>query len=81
MILPSRERISHPDLQGQLDDVIPDYRAWLDHRGLGPLQDGESVDMEIGNFGKLSVKIVDAMKREWVKETHAEREAREAAAR
>ncbi len=36
MILPSRERISHPDLQGQLDDVIPDYRAWLEHRGLGP---------------------------------------------
>ena len=51
------------------------------HRGLGPLQDGETVDMEIGSFGKLTVNIVDAMKREWVKETHAEREAREAAAR
>ena len=45
------------------------------------LQDGETVDMEIGSFGKLTVNIVDAMKREWVKETHAEREAREAAAR
>jgi 2-keto-4-pentenoate hydratase/2-oxohepta-3-ene-1,7-dioic acid hydratase in catechol pathway len=50
------------------------------HRGLGPLQDGETVEMEIGSFGKLTVKIADAMKREWVKETHAEREAREAAA-
>ena len=50
------------------------------HRGLGPLQDGETVEMEIGSFGKLTVKIADATKRTWVKETHAEREAREAAA-
>ena len=50
------------------------------HRGLGPLQDGETVEMEIGSFGKLTVKIADATKRTWVKETHAEREAKEAAA-
>ena len=25
------------------------------HRGLGPLQDGETVEMEIGSFGKLTV--------------------------
>ncbi|MDE0001293.1 MAG: tyrosine-type recombinase/integrase [Rhodospirillaceae bacterium] len=36
MILPSREHVSPPDLQDQLGDVISDYRAWLEHRGLGP---------------------------------------------
>lgn len=75
---------------------IPDTLAWLtwvttlepgdiiacgtNHRGLGPLQDGDKVEMEIASFGKLTVNVVDAEKRTWVRETHAQREAREAAA-
>ena len=49
------------------------------HRGLGPLQDGDTVEMEIGDFGKLTVHVSDAMKRSWRRETRAQREAREAA--
>ena len=50
------------------------------HRGLGPLQDGDKMEMEIGSFGKLTNNVTDAQKRTWVRETHAQREAREAAA-
>jgi 2-keto-4-pentenoate hydratase/2-oxohepta-3-ene-1,7-dioic acid hydratase in catechol pathway len=49
------------------------------HRGLGPLQDGDTVEMEIGSFGKLTVYVTDVKKRSWPRETRAQREAREAA--
>ena len=51
------------------------------HRGLGPLQDGDMVEMEIGDFGKLTVHVSDALKRSWPRETRAQREEREAAGR
>lgn len=51
------------------------------HRGLGPLQDGDTVEMEIDTFGKLTVHVTDAKKRSWPRETRAQRETREAAAR
>ncbi|MBM2826732.1 MAG: Fumarylacetoacetate hydrolase [Dehalococcoidia bacterium] len=50
------------------------------HRGLGPLQDGDTVEMEIGSFGVLVVHVTDSQKRSWPRETHAQRETREAAA-
>lgn len=75
---------------------IPELLAWItnittlepgdvvacgtNHRGLGPLQDGDKVDMEIAHFGRLTVRVTDALKRRWPRETHAQREAREAAA-
>lgn len=49
------------------------------HRGLGPLQDGDTVEMEIASFGKLTVHVTDAKKRSWPRETRAQKEAREAA--
>jgi len=49
------------------------------HLGLGPLQDGEKVELEITGLGRLSVKIQDDQKRTWRRETVAEQEAREAA--
>ena len=49
------------------------------HLGLGPLQDGDVVEMEIAEFGKLTVNVTDALKRSWPRETRAQREAREAA--
>jgi len=51
------------------------------HRGLGPLQDGDVVEMEISDFGKLRLHVADPMKRSWPRETRAQRETREAAAR
>ncbi|NQW17674.1 MAG: fumarylacetoacetate hydrolase family protein [Chloroflexi bacterium] len=49
------------------------------HLGLGPLQDGETVELEITGLGRLSVNIRDDQKRTWVRETVAQQEAREAA--
>jgi 2-keto-4-pentenoate hydratase/2-oxohepta-3-ene-1,7-dioic acid hydratase in catechol pathway len=48
------------------------------HRGLGPLQDGDTVEMEISNFGKLTVNVTDVKKRLWPRETRAQKEALEA---
>ena len=48
------------------------------HLGLGPLQDRDTVEMEIDNFGKLTVYVEDQKKRSWPRETRAQREAREA---
>lgn len=35
------------------------------HQGLGALQDGDHVDMEITNIGRLSFEITDPLKRRW----------------
>jgi len=35
------------------------------HEGLGALQDGESVDIEIQNIGKMTLKVSDPLKRSW----------------
>ncbi len=47
------------------------------HLGLGPMQDGETVVLEVEGLGRLSVKVSDAYGRTWVRETVAEQEARE----
>lgn len=49
------------------------------HLGLGPLQDRDTVEMEIEGLGKLELKVKDDQKRQWPRETRAERTAREAA--
>lgn len=35
------------------------------HHGLGPMQDGETVTIEIENIGRMSVKVKDPYNREW----------------
>ena len=35
------------------------------HQGLGSLQDGDKVEIEIPSFGRLHVSVTDDMKREW----------------
>jgi 2-keto-4-pentenoate hydratase/2-oxohepta-3-ene-1,7-dioic acid hydratase in catechol pathway len=35
------------------------------HEGLGALQDGESVEIEIEKIGKMSLKVSDPLKRSW----------------
>ncbi len=49
------------------------------HRGLGPVQNGDRVEMEIASFGQLTVRVTDPLERAWRRETRAQREAREAA--
>ena len=49
------------------------------HRGLGPLQDGDAVVMEVEGLGRLNLNVRDDQKREWPRETRAQKEAREAA--
>jgi len=35
------------------------------HEGLGALQDGETVEIEIQKIGRMSLKVVDPLKRHW----------------
>jgi 2-keto-4-pentenoate hydratase/2-oxohepta-3-ene-1,7-dioic acid hydratase in catechol pathway len=35
------------------------------HEGLGALQDGETVDIEIERIGRMSLKVADPLKRKW----------------
>ena len=35
------------------------------HEGLGALQDGETVEIEIQNIGKMKLKVSDPLKRKW----------------
>ena len=51
------------------------------HQGLGPLQDGDELEMEIDGLGRLSgIKVKDDKKRSWPRETRSQRAKREAAA-
>ena len=47
--------------------------------GLGPLHDGDTIEMEIEGLGALHLNVRDDLKREWPRETRLEREMREAA--
>ena len=49
------------------------------HRGLSPLHDGDTIEMEIEGLGALRLNVRDDLKREWPRETRLEREMREAA--
>jgi 2-keto-4-pentenoate hydratase/2-oxohepta-3-ene-1,7-dioic acid hydratase in catechol pathway len=35
------------------------------HEGLGALQDGETVEIEIQHIGRMALKVVDPLKRQW----------------
>jgi 2-keto-4-pentenoate hydratase/2-oxohepta-3-ene-1,7-dioic acid hydratase in catechol pathway len=35
------------------------------HEGLGALQDGETVDIEVQHVGRMSLKVADPLKRKW----------------
>jgi hypothetical protein len=37
------------------------------HEGLGPLQDGETVDFEIDRIGRMRLTVRDPLKRRWEK--------------
>jgi 2-keto-4-pentenoate hydratase/2-oxohepta-3-ene-1,7-dioic acid hydratase in catechol pathway len=37
------------------------------HQGLGPMQDGDDIDVEVEGVGRFSIKVTDALKRQWPK--------------
>ncbi|MBI2887467.1 MAG: fumarylacetoacetate hydrolase family protein [Chloroflexi bacterium] len=50
------------------------------HQGLGPLQDGDELEMEIDGLGRLrGLKVSDPQKRSWARQTRSQQAAREAA--
>jgi 2-keto-4-pentenoate hydratase/2-oxohepta-3-ene-1,7-dioic acid hydratase in catechol pathway len=42
------------------------------HQGIGPIQDGETVEMEIEGLGALVVHVQDPLKRTWERTIHTE---------
>ncbi|MBI4201732.1 MAG: fumarylacetoacetate hydrolase family protein [Chloroflexi bacterium] len=54
-------------------DVIA---AGTNHWGLGPLHDGDFIEMETEGLGRLRLKVKDIRQRQWVRETHRERQAK-----
>ena len=55
------------------------FSCGTNHRGLGPLQDGDVVEMEAAGLGRLRVGVKDALRREWPRLTRAQKETAEAA--
>lgn len=47
-----------------------------DHRGLGPFQDGDVVEIETQGLGRLRVRVQDTLGRRWLLETRGERLAK-----
>ena len=45
------------------------------HQGLHPLQDGDVVEQEIEGLGRLTFTVSDPLKRNWARETRADRRA------
>lgn len=48
------------------------------HLDLGPLQDSDNVEMETEGLGRIHFKVIDHLKRDWPRETRADKAAREA---
>jgi 2-keto-4-pentenoate hydratase/2-oxohepta-3-ene-1,7-dioic acid hydratase in catechol pathway len=44
------------------------------HRGLSAFQDGDRIDLEVEGLGRLRVKVRDALKRTWARDTRLEHE-------
>ena len=44
------------------------------HRGLSAFQDGDRIELEVEGLGRLRVKIRDALKRTWARDTRLEHE-------
>jgi len=83
-----RQNYNTCDMAHKIPEVI-EWVSWVNtleagdviscgtnHLELGPLQDGDRVEMEISDFGKLVVNVSDDLKRTWPRETRAQREAR-----
>lgn len=45
------------------------------HGGLNPFMDGDVIELEVGNLGRLSIDVRDDLKRTWERQTRHERSA------
>jgi 2-keto-4-pentenoate hydratase/2-oxohepta-3-ene-1,7-dioic acid hydratase in catechol pathway len=50
-----------------IEDVSPGDVLYMgtNHQGLGALQDGDRVEMEISGIGRMSFSVSDSLKRKW----------------
>jgi 2-keto-4-pentenoate hydratase/2-oxohepta-3-ene-1,7-dioic acid hydratase in catechol pathway len=46
------------------------------HQGLGALQDGDTIKLEVGNVGSMTLNVTDSLKREWERGVDEEMAAR-----
>ncbi|MPZ99163.1 MAG: fumarylacetoacetate hydrolase [Dehalococcoidia bacterium] len=44
------------------------------HRGLNAFQDGDTVELEVGGLGRLTIGVRDDLKRKWSRETRLDRQ-------
>jgi hypothetical protein len=44
------------------------------HRGLHAFQDGDRIELEIDQLGRLAINVRDDLKRTWTRETRLERQ-------
>ena len=76
-----KQNHSTTDMGRSVLEVI-EYVSWIttvkpgdviatgtNHTGLGPIQDGDVIKMEVGDFGKLTVNVKDPWKRTWPRKT------------
>ena len=83
-----RQNYNTSDMAHKIPEVI-EWVSWINtlepgdviscgtnHLELGPLQDGDLVEMEISDFGKLAVNVSDDLKRTWPRETRAQKATR-----
>ena len=76
-----RQDLSTSDMGRSIYEVL-EWVSWIttvkpgdivstgtNHRGLGPIQDGDTIEMEVEGLEKLTVHVKDAWKRTWPRET------------
>jgi 2-keto-4-pentenoate hydratase/2-oxohepta-3-ene-1,7-dioic acid hydratase in catechol pathway len=83
-----RQVYNTDDMEYRLPEVIAFASSYMtllpgdvilcgtNHQGLGPLQDGDDVEMSIDHIGALRFSIQDPLKRSWPRETDREFAAR-----
>lgn len=74
-------QLRHDYNTGDMEHPVPELVEWAskimtlnsgdvigcgtNHEGLGPLQDGERVEIEIAEIGRMAVSVADPLKRTW----------------
>lgn len=87
-----RQDLSTSDMGRTCEEVV-EFGSWImtlkpgdvvstgtNHVGLSPIQDGDVIDMETENLGKLTVTVQDDWKREWPRKPLSEMTAFESTA-
>jgi 2-keto-4-pentenoate hydratase/2-oxohepta-3-ene-1,7-dioic acid hydratase in catechol pathway len=88
-----RQDLSTSDMGRSVAEVV-EFVTWVttmkagdvistgtNHVGLGPIQDGDTIEMEIADFGKLTVSVRDDWKRTWPRQTLSQMTAFESSVR